>query len=60
MVVVKHLVWSNEELRGATFDQGAAQFGVISIGGIVSESKEFGITDFSLKDVGVNGFTGNE
>jgi len=51
--------FSNEELRGATFDQGAAQLGILGFGGIVSSiSKELGVTDFSLKDVGVAGFTG--
>ena len=51
--------WNNEELRGATFDQGAATLGSIALGGIVSSiSKELGVTDFSLKDVGVAGFTG--
>ena len=51
--------FSNEELRGATFDQGAAQFGMVGLGGIVSGiSKELGVTNFSLKDVGVAGFTG--
>ena len=51
--------FSNEELRGATFDQGAAQFGSLGFGGIVSSiSKELGVTDFNLKDVGVAGFTG--
>jgi hypothetical protein len=51
--------FSNEELRGATFDQGVAQFGAAGLGGIVSAiSKELGVTDFNLKDVGVAGFTG--
>ena len=51
--------FSNEELRGATFDQGAAQLGMVSLGGIVSGiSKELGVTNFSLNDVGVAGFTG--
>jgi len=51
--------FSNEELRGATAQQGFAQLGNIGLGGIVSSiSKELGVTDFSLKDVGVAGFTG--
>ena len=51
--------WSNEELRGATYDQGAAQLGVVGLSGIVSAiSKELGVIDFNLKDVGVAGFTG--
>jgi len=51
--------FSNEELRGATAQQGFAQLGNIGLGGIVSSiSKELGVTDFSLNDVGVAGFTG--
>jgi len=51
--------FSNEELRGATAQQGFAQLGSIGLGGIVSAiSKELGVTDFNLKDVGVAGFTG--
>ncbi len=50
--------WSNEELRAASAGQGFAQLGAVGLGGIVSAiTKELGITDFSIKDVGVNGFT---
>ena len=50
--------WSNEELRGATFKQAGAQAGSLGLSGMVSAiTKELGITDFNLKDVGVNGFT---
>ena len=50
--------WNNEELRAASAGQGFAQLGAVGLGGIVSAiTKELGITDFSIKDVGVNGFT---
>ena len=50
--------WSNEELRGATFKQAGAQFGSLGLTGMVSSfMKEAGVTNFNLKDVGVNGFT---
>jgi len=51
--------FSNEELRAATAGQGFAQLGSIGLGGMVSDiTKELGVTDFNLKDVGVAGFTG--
>ena len=50
--------WSNEELRAASAGQGFAQLGAAGLGGMVSAiTKELGVTNFSLKDVGVNGFT---
>ena len=55
----KEFGWTNEELRAATMDQGFAQLGTISLGGMVTAiTKELGITDFSLNDVGKAGFDG--
>lgn len=51
--------FSNEELRAATAGQGFAQLGSLGLAGTVSAiTKELGVTDFSLKDVGAAGFTG--
>ena len=55
----KEFGWTNEELRAATMGQGFAQLGSIGLGGMVTAAtKELGITDFSLKDVGQAGFDG--
>jgi hypothetical protein len=51
--------FGNEALRKATFTQAGAQVGGFGLTGIVSAmTKELGIADFDLKDVGVAGFTG--
>jgi hypothetical protein len=55
----KDFGFGNEALRKATFTQAGAQVGGFGLTGIVSAmTKELGIADFDLKDVGVAGFTG--
>jgi len=55
----KEFGWTNEELRAASMGQGFAQLGSIGLGGMVTAAtKELGITDFSLNDVGKAGFDG--
>ena len=55
----KDFGFGNEALRKATATQGAAQVGGFGLTGMVSAmTKELGITDFSVKDIGVAGFTG--
>ena len=55
----KDFGFGNEALRKATFTQAGAQVGGFGLTGMVSAmTKELGITDFSVKDIGVAGFTG--
>ena len=55
----KDFGFGNEALRKATAVQGASQLGSFGLTGIVTElTKAAGITDFTVKDIGVAGFTG--
>ena len=55
----KDFGFGNEALRKATLTQAGAQVGGFGLTGMVSAmTKELGITDFDLKDIGVAGFTG--
>jgi hypothetical protein len=55
----KDFGFGNEALRKASAVQGASQLGSLGLTGIVTElTKAAGITNFTIKDVGVAGFTG--
>jgi len=50
--------FSNEELRGATFAQAGAQMSTFGLTGLVTNiTKELGITNFSMGDIGTAGNT---
>jgi len=55
----KDFGFGNEALRKATAVQGASQLGSLGLTGIVTElTKAAGLTNFTVKDIGVAGFTG--
>jgi len=55
----KDFGFGNEALRKGTFTQAGAQAGTLGLTGIVTElTKAAGITNFSVKDIGVAGFNG--
>jgi len=55
----KDFGFGNEALRKATAQQAISQLGTLGLTGIVTElTKAAGLTNFTVKDIGVAGFTG--